>query len=311
MARRLRGSRGRGVGVASIVIIDKDRAAVEAVARALAARGHECKAYTEGKIALNDIIETPPGLLILDVMLEDISGFRLCRIVRGSTRLRTIPILVLSAMNNEEEVHHTMAQGADEFLTKPVDPSAVADRAQALLASHGETKGVDPLTKLADADGTKREIQCRIVKREKFGLVYVELLNLPSYVKIAGAESRGRVIRHLSRAITMWSTSFKSSAFFAGHMGMGHFLCVVPLDKVESYCRQVQQTWDDHLSDNAAALGLDAERRDGCLAVAFYAVRHVSDTPMTSQNLLEVLMRIRGSQPASSQAGIHLDRRAS
>lgn len=297
--------------MSSIVIIDQDRKSADAVARILAAQGHKCKPYTEGKIALNDIIESPPDLLILDVMLGDISGFRLCRIVRRSARLHTTPILVLSAMNNEAEVHHAMAQGADEFLTKPLDPRALAERAQALLASHAETKGVDELTKLADSVGTKREIQCRIVKREKFGLVYVELLDLPSYVKIAGTESRGRVIRHLSRAITMSSAPFKGSAFFAGHMGMGHFLCVVPLDMVESYCQQVQQTWDEHLADNAAALGLDRKRQDGCLAVAFYAVRHASDRPITAQNLLEVLMRMRGSQPTTAQAGIHLDRRAS
>ncbi len=289
--------------MSAIVIIDKDRLAAKALAQALTDDGHECKTYTAGKIALNDIVDDPPDLLILDVMLDDISGFHLCRILRGSRRL--------SAMNNDEEVRHAMAQGVDEYLAKPLDAPAVVSRVRALLAFHAETKGVDGPTKLANSDSTGREIRRRVVQGEKFALVYVELLVLRSYTESAGAQDRERIVRHLSCAITMCAAAFEDSAVFASHMGMRHFLCVLPLDNVKAYCRQVQRKWDDHLSTNAAALGLDGESENGCLDVAFYVTRRVSDQPDTTQNLLEVLMRIRGSQPPAAQAGIHLDRRAS
>jgi hypothetical protein len=94
-------------------------------------------------------------------------------------------------------------------------------------------------------------------------------------------------------------------------MGMGHFLCAVPLDNLEPYCQEVQRIWDDHRTTNSATLGLDDAEQDDCLSVAFYVTLHVSGYPDTAQNLIEVLMRLRGNQATTTQAGIHLDRRAS
>ncbi len=304
--------------MASIAIIDQDQESGDALAQTLSSRGHECTVFHLGKKGFNKMLEEPPALLILDVMLDDISGFHLCRLVRGSSRLHMTPILVLSAMDNEEEIHHAMAQGADEYLTKPSDPAVVVNRAEALIASHAQSKGIDENTELVDSEGTKREIQRRIIRGEKFGLVYMELLGLRVYTELAGAEKRDRVIRHLSRAITRCSRPFRGNIFFAGHMGMGHFLCAVPLDNLEPYCQEVQRIWDDHRTTISATLGLDDAEEDDCLSVAFYVTRHVSGYPDTAQNLIEVLMRLRGNlmrlrenEAATTQAGIHLDRRDS
>jgi DNA-binding response OmpR family regulator len=75
---------------------------------------------------------TPPDLMILDILLPDLNGWELLRRVREAEEVRTLPVLVVTALETVN-AEQAMARGADEFLTKPISARVLVDTAARLL----------------------------------------------------------------------------------------------------------------------------------------------------------------------------------
>ena len=103
---------------ARILVVDDEQAILLGLKRQLSARGYEVKTATSGLQALQEIEETPPDLIVLDLMMPEMSGLQVTREVR--TRLHSeVPILVLSAREEEQQKVEALDLGADDYLTKP------------------------------------------------------------------------------------------------------------------------------------------------------------------------------------------------
>jgi DNA-binding response OmpR family regulator len=114
-----------------LLIVEDDRKLAEFVARGLRAEGFAVDIATDGRDGSDHIDSYQYDLLILDLMLPQVSGSELLRIVRRSNP--TLPVLVLSARDaTEEKVKHFEA-GADDYLTKPFDFAELVVRVKSLL----------------------------------------------------------------------------------------------------------------------------------------------------------------------------------
>jgi CheY-like chemotaxis protein len=71
------------------------------------------------KLAQSD---TPPNMILLDIMMPEMSGYEVCKQLKADTRTRDIPVIFLSAMAGEGNEAQGRALGAVDFLTKPIDP---------------------------------------------------------------------------------------------------------------------------------------------------------------------------------------------
>ena len=107
--------------MARILVVEDERFTVEPVAVYLRASGHACTVEGSGAHALEQLKRAAYDLVVLDVMLPGVSGFEVCRRIRRDAALFRMPVLIVSAMRNEEEVLHGLGQGADDYIVKPVD----------------------------------------------------------------------------------------------------------------------------------------------------------------------------------------------
>ena len=189
--------------MAKILIVEDDPKAAQTLASQLNAAGHACAVRHEGNGVLEVLRKGSPDLLVLDIMLPDSSGFEICRSIRRDGELFNLPILVVSAMTDSEEVQHGLSQGADMYLTKPYNAGQLLQQVDALLREYAKGENVDPVTQLPNRDGTRREMQKRIGRGEAFGLVYVELLNILPFGRDAGGEGREKATRHVGRALKL------------------------------------------------------------------------------------------------------------
>lgn len=105
--------------MANILIVDDDKRITDFLCDQLKLRGHACRFENRGEQLLEKVNMRDVDLLILDVMLPDVSGFEVCRRIRANTDYYTLPILFLSSMDSQEEINHGLAQGADDYVTKP------------------------------------------------------------------------------------------------------------------------------------------------------------------------------------------------
>ncbi len=107
-----------GLHKARILIVDDEQAILLGLKRQLTARGYEVHTATGGLQALTEIETAPPDLIILDLMMPDLNGIEVTYQVRN--RLHSnVPIIVLSARDEESQKVEALDFGADDYLTKP------------------------------------------------------------------------------------------------------------------------------------------------------------------------------------------------
>ena len=79
----------------------------------------------DGAEALNKARATPPSLIVLDLMLPDTDGFEICRKLKSEQGTAQIPIVMLTALSDEEHQRKGRECGAAEYITKPFDPDVL------------------------------------------------------------------------------------------------------------------------------------------------------------------------------------------
>jgi len=114
----------------TIAIIDDEENIVEVVKSYLERSGYRVVSALSGGEAMAIIDKYVPSLIILDLMLPDVSGEELCRAIRKKSR---VPIIMLTAKIQEENILEGLAMGADDYVTKPFSPRQLMARVDSLL----------------------------------------------------------------------------------------------------------------------------------------------------------------------------------
>jgi DNA-binding response OmpR family regulator len=116
-----------------ILIVEDDPDIAELVGRYLDKAGFAAERAASGRDALAMIAAKPPDLVVLDLMLPQVDGLEVCRVVRSDPKTSTIPIIMLTARAEESERIVGLELGADDYLTKPFSPNELVARVRALL----------------------------------------------------------------------------------------------------------------------------------------------------------------------------------
>ena len=125
------GLEGVGVAKAKILVVDDDRKIVELVRLYLEKDGYRVLVAYDGLKALELARQRRPDLIVLDLMLPQLDGLDVCRILRGEGN--KVPIIMLTARTTEEDKLVGLDLGADDYVTKPFSPRELVARVRAVL----------------------------------------------------------------------------------------------------------------------------------------------------------------------------------
>ncbi len=114
----------------SILVVDDDKKIVELVALYLKRDGYNVLPAYDGQEALDLARRRRPDLIVLDLMLPELSGMDVCKLVRAESR---IPIVMLTARAGDEDKLRGLDLGADDYITKPFNPRELVARVRAVL----------------------------------------------------------------------------------------------------------------------------------------------------------------------------------
>ncbi len=120
-----------------ILVVDDEPDLQDLVELALGDAGYEVETAANGRDALSKVQQSPPDLLVLDLMLPDMPGTEVCRHLRGRPATEDLPILMLTAKSEEVDRIVGFELGADDYVTKPFSPRELALRVRALLRRRG------------------------------------------------------------------------------------------------------------------------------------------------------------------------------
>jgi DNA-binding response OmpR family regulator len=141
-----------------ILLVDDEKRILEVLEAYLEREGYEIHCADNGIDALKKAKTINPDLIILDLMLPDISGEEVCRLVRKES---DVPILMLTAKSAEDDRINGIVMGADDYLTKPFSPREVVVRVQAILRRVKKTEKVERIefnNKQLAIDLSKKEV---------------------------------------------------------------------------------------------------------------------------------------------------------
>ena len=116
-----------------ILIVEDDPDIAQLVARYLDKAGFVTERAASGREGLQAIALKAPDLLVLDLMLPQVDGLEVCRLVRASEATAGLPIIMLTARAEESERIVGLELGADDYLAKPFSPNELVARVRALL----------------------------------------------------------------------------------------------------------------------------------------------------------------------------------
>ena len=119
----------------SILIVDDDPLVLEMFHLRLKGCGYRVETASDGFTAGIKLTRSIPDLVVLDIFMDHVDGFEVCRTIRGNPELSHTRILAFTGMDTPENRKKIVAEGADDYLPKTVDFNTVMQRIEALLGT--------------------------------------------------------------------------------------------------------------------------------------------------------------------------------
>jgi len=117
-----------------ILVVEDDAAILQVLCVFLEFAEFEVLGISNGEEAIHVIPEFCPHLIVLDLMMQPVSGFEVLDWLRANRKLPPLPVLVLTALTQLTEQVHGFEEGAVDYMTKPAQPSALVERIRSILS---------------------------------------------------------------------------------------------------------------------------------------------------------------------------------
>jgi two-component system KDP operon response regulator KdpE len=185
-------------GEPRVLVCDDEPQIVRALKVVLREAGFAVDATASAQEALDAAAVRPPDAAVIDLMLPDGDGIDVCRQLRSWSRM---PILVLSAIGDEDQKVAALEAGADDYVTKPFGPRELVARLHAVMRRAGAA--VDEPT--IAVDGLEVDLAARTVRREgaEVHLTPIEYELLRTLVR-----NRGRLLTHRMLLTEVWGPQY-------------------------------------------------------------------------------------------------------
>ena len=187
-----------------ILIVDDEADIIEILQFVLESNGYECITASDGEIGLNLAREANPDLIILDVMMPKINGYKISRLLKYDNKYKDIPILMITARSQEEDKIIGEETGADEYITKPFNPLELVARVKSQLRRYTKYNKNDK-ENIIYIDGleiNKEKHKCLLYDKE------IELTPLEFDILLYLATSRGKVVSSEELFEKVWKEKY-------------------------------------------------------------------------------------------------------
>jgi DNA-binding response OmpR family regulator len=188
----------------TILVVDDEQRIIDLASMYMEQEGYRVVSALDGLSALKMIQETPPALVVLDLMLPHLDGLEVCRRVRAQS---DIPIIMLTARSEDIDKIVGLELGADDYLTKPFNPRELVARIKAILrrTEKRSSEASPSSSRLLSLGNLVIDPQARTVKVEGRG---VELRMKEFDLLCVLVENRGMVFSREKLLDVVWGYSF-------------------------------------------------------------------------------------------------------
>jgi len=240
----------------SILIVDDEEGVRRELDHHLTRRGYYVREAACAADALTEVARGFPDAVLLDLYLPDMSGMEVLRRLREQESTLTLPVLLLSVVDDPNVKAQALRLGADDYISKPFSLLELQARLEAVLRRKQLEFSFSPSTRLPGNITIERILRQRVASAVPFAVCYADLDNFKAYNDVYGFLKGDGVIHQAARVLVEAVRELGNPGDFIGHVGGDDFVVVTTPERAEPICRRAVQEFD-----RVIPLYYDAEAR--------------------------------------------------
>jgi len=186
---------------------------------------YEVDIAPRGNDALEKTRHSLPHLIILDIMLPDIDGFEVCRILRTNTRTSHVPIIFLTQKDERSDKLQGLELGADDYITKPFDIEELKLRVQRAISRAEQQSLTDPRSGLPSGRLIEEQLR-RIIRQTDWALLDIRINHFDTFKDVYGFVAGDDVLRFTAMLMGEVVDECGTLKDFIGHAGGDSFIII-------------------------------------------------------------------------------------
>jgi len=203
--------------------------------------------FNTGRSAIDRILQTPPSLIILDILVSDISYLEMIKLIKGENVYLQIPLILCLEKDIPQELMEipAMELDIDDLILRPINKKEAIIRVQITVLKASKFLDANPLTKLPGNTTIIQKIQTLIDAKRDFALGYVDLDFFKSFNDKYGFSRGDEVLMMTARIIVNTVKDICGTEGFVGHIGGDDFVFTSPIEKAERICKEIIKSFDE------------------------------------------------------------------
>ena len=246
-----------------ILVAEDERNLRQVLVLTLQNAGYEVIETEDGQAALEAASHAFPDLIILDVMMPQLDGHEVCRRLRDSYLTRHIPIIMLTALVEDDDRVAGLEGGANDYITKPWGKRELELRIRNALEWSRQQRSASPLTGLPGNHSINEELKHRISRQLPFAMLQIDIDYFKSFNDHYGYARGDQAIQTLARLILDTAHHHSAGADFVGHIGGDDFVLLTLPERAEAVAEDIIAGFNRE----APALYDPADREQGSIEV--------------------------------------------
>lgn len=209
-------------------------------------QNYEVDTALRGSDALEKTRQNLPHLIVLDIMLPDIDGFEVCRILRTNTRTSHVPIIFLTQKDERSDKLQGLELGADDYITKPFDIEELKLRVQRAIERAEQQSLTDPRSGLPSGRLIEEQLR-RIIRLNEWSFIDVRILHFEAFKDVYGFVASDDVLRFTAMLLGEVVDELGTLDDFIGHAGGDNFIIITGEQAASQICAGIKERFDDEV----------------------------------------------------------------
>jgi diguanylate cyclase (GGDEF)-like protein len=217
------------MGKARLLVVEDDFDISNMLQIYFTGQNFEVDVAPRGSVALEKTHHNLPHLIVLDIMLPDIDGFEVCRVLRTNIRTSHVPIIFLTQKDERSDKLAGLELGADDYITKPFDIEELKLRVQRAITRSEQQSLTDPRSGLPSGRLIEEQLR-RIIRQQNWALMDVRINNFEPFNEVYGFVAGDDVLRFSGMLINEVLDELGTPNDFIGHAGGDNFIIITAED---------------------------------------------------------------------------------
>ncbi len=227
-----------------LLIADDDPQMGKILKRAFSMDSWDIALANNGDTALSLVLEHQPDIIILDINMPGKSGNEILKKLRETSKMRAIPIVILTSLSETSDKVNSFNKGADDYITKPFILDELKMQINAIYNKNKKAISSNSLTKLPGAPTIAEETMERLSNEQKLSYMYIDIDNFKAYNDTYGHINGDEAIKTLAQILEKVRQKFPLEDIFIWHIGDDDFTLISKAYKTEEIASYITQKFD-------------------------------------------------------------------